>query len=62
MFYEKLPEILLKPKRKQIKVTKTKVHDLLGASRFHSELAERSTEPGVVTGLSMDSCRRYFIY
>ena len=37
---------------KQIKVTKTKVHDLLGASRFYSELAERTTEPGVVTGLA----------
>jgi len=37
---------------KKIKVTKAKVHDLLGASRFHSELAERATEPGVVTGLA----------
>ena len=25
---------------------------MLGASRFHSELAERTTEPGVVTGLA----------
>tara|TARA_Y100000748_G_scaffold290023_1_gene276333 strand:- start:45 stop:2468 length:2424 start_codon:yes stop_codon:yes gene_type:complete len=37
---------------KKIKVSKAKVHDLLGASRFHSELAERATEPGVVTGLA----------
>ena len=37
---------------KSIKVTKSKVLSYLGASKFHSELAERSTEPGVVTGLA----------
>ena len=37
---------------KNIKVTKSKVQDYLGASKFHSELAERTTEPGVVTGLA----------
>ena len=37
---------------KSIKVTKSKVQDYLGASKFHSELAERTTEPGVVTGLA----------
>ncbi len=37
---------------KSVKVTKLKVHNYLGASKFHSELAERTTEPGVVTGLA----------
>ena len=37
---------------KSIKVTKSKVQDYLGASKFYSELAERTTEPGVVTGLA----------
>ena len=48
----KVARDIVESKKKQIKVTKTKVHKLLGASRFHSELAERSTEPGVVTGLA----------
>jgi len=39
-------------KTKKIKITKTKVSDYLGAARFHSELAERATKPGVVTGLA----------
>ena len=39
-------------KVKKTKVTKTKVSDYLGAARFHSELAERATKPGVVTGLA----------
>mgnify|MGYP001352398899 FL=1 len=39
-------------KVKKTKVTKTKVSDYLGAARFHSELAERVTKPGVVTGLA----------
>ncbi len=37
---------------KSVKVTKSRVQDYLGASKFHSELAERTTEPGVVTGLA----------
>ena len=48
----KVAREIVETKVKQIKVTKTKVHDLLGASRFYSELAERTTEPGVVTGLA----------
>ena len=48
----KVAREIVETKVKKIKVTKTKVHDLLGASRFHSELAERTTEPGVVTGLA----------
>ena len=37
---------------KKIRVTKAKVFDYLGAPRFYSELAERTTKPGVVTGLA----------
>ena len=48
----KVAREIVETKVKQIKVTKTKVHDLLGAPRFYSELAERATEPGVVTGLA----------
>ena len=39
-------------KTNKIKIAKTKVSDYLGAPRFHSELAERTTKPGVVTGLA----------
>ena len=48
----KVARELVETKSKSIKITKTMVHKLLGASRFHSELAERSTKPGVVTGLA----------
>jgi len=37
---------------KKIRVTKAKILDYLGAPRFYSELAERTTKPGVVTGLA----------
>ena len=37
---------------KKIRVTKAKVLDYLGAPRVYSELAERTTKPGVVTGLA----------
>ena len=43
---------VVEKKVKKTKVTKTKVSDYLGAARFHSELAERVTKPGVVTGLA----------
>ena len=36
----------------KIKVNRKKVGEYLGAPRFHSELAERTTKPGVVTGLA----------
>ena len=39
-------------KTNKIKIIKTKVSDYLGAPRFHSELAEHTTKPGVVTGLA----------
>ena len=48
----KVAREIVESKVKYIKVNKTKVHNLLGASRFHSEIAERTTEPGVVTGLA----------
>ena len=37
---------------KKVRVTRAKVLEYLGAPRFHSELAERTTKPGVVTGLA----------
>ena len=43
---------VVEKKTKKTRVTKTKVGDYLGAARFHSELAERATKPGVVTGLA----------
>ena len=48
----KVARDLVESKSKSIKITKKKVGDYLGAPRFHSELAERSTKPGVVTGLA----------
>tara|TARA_B100001105_G_scaffold199029_1_gene162861 strand:- start:258 stop:2657 length:2400 start_codon:yes stop_codon:yes gene_type:complete len=39
-------------KSKKTKLTKKKVLAYLGAPRFYSELAERTTKPGVVTGLA----------
>tara|TARA_B100001113_G_scaffold192192_1_gene157538 strand:+ start:1615 stop:4026 length:2412 start_codon:yes stop_codon:yes gene_type:complete len=48
----KVARDLVEQKSKSIKITKKKVGDYLGAPRFHSELAERATKPGVVTGLA----------
>jgi len=48
----KVAREVVEKESKSVKVTKSKVQDYLGASKFHSELAERSTEPGVVTGLA----------
>lgn len=48
----KVARDVVEDKVKNIKVTKSKVQDYLGASKFHSDLAERTTEPGVVTGLA----------
>ena len=48
----KVAREVVEKEEKKIKVTKSKVQDYLGASKFHSELAERATEPGVVTGLA----------
>ncbi len=48
----KVARDLVESKSKKIRITKKKVGDYLGAPRFYSELAERSTNPGVVTGLA----------
>ena len=48
----KVAREVVENEEKKIKVTKSKVQDYLGASKFHSELAERATNPGVVTGLA----------
>ncbi|MEE8437675.1 MAG: endopeptidase La [Candidatus Neomarinimicrobiota bacterium] len=39
-------------KFKVVKINQKKVTEYLGAARFYSELAERTTKPGVVTGLA----------
>jgi ATP-dependent Lon protease len=48
----KVARDIVQGKEKNIKVTKSKVQGYLGASKFHSDLAEGTTEPGVVTGLA----------
>ncbi|MBL50833.1 MAG: endopeptidase La [Candidatus Marinimicrobia bacterium] len=48
----KVARELVEKKSKKIKIIKSKVSEFLGAPRFHSELAERATKPGVVTGLA----------
>ena len=48
----KVARELVEEETKKTKVTKAKVGEYLGAPRFHSELAERTTKPGVVTGLA----------
>jgi ATP-dependent Lon protease len=39
-------------KTKKVHISKKKVNDYLGAPSFYSEIAERVTKPGVVTGLA----------
>ena len=48
----KVARELVEEETKKTKITKAKVGGYLGAPRFHSELAERTTKPGVVTGLA----------
>lgn len=48
----KVARELVEEETKKTKITKAKVGGYLGAPRFHSELAERATKPGVVTGLA----------
>ena len=50
--YRKVARDKIEKNVKKIKVTKKKVGDYLGAPRFYSDLAERTTKPGVVTGLA----------
>ena len=48
----KVARDLVEENDNKIKITKKKVGEYLGAPRFHSEIAERSTKAGVVTGLA----------
>ena len=48
----KVARDLVEEKASKFKINKTKVGEYLGAPKFHSELAERATQPGVVTGLA----------
>ena len=48
----KVARELVENKTNKVKIVKSKVSEYLGAPRFHSELAERSMKPGVVTGLA----------
>ena len=58
----KVARDLVEQKSKSIKITKKKVGDYLGAPRFFSELAERSTKPGVVTGLAWTAAGGYILF
>lgn len=48
----KVARDMVKKKSKGLKINQKKVTEYLGAARFYSELAERTTKPGVVTGLA----------
>ncbi len=48
----KVARDLVEENDNKIKITKKKVGEYLGAPKFYSEIAERSTKPGVVTGLA----------
>jgi len=50
--FRKVARDKIEKKSKKIKVNKKKVTEYLGAARFYSEIAERTTKPGVVTGLA----------
>jgi ATP-dependent Lon protease len=50
--FRKIARDKIEKKSKKIKVNKKKVNDYLGAPRFYSDIAERTTKPGVVTGLA----------
>ncbi|MEE8335500.1 MAG: endopeptidase La, partial [Candidatus Neomarinimicrobiota bacterium] len=48
----KVAREMVEKKFKGLKINQKKVTEYLGAARFYSELAERTTKPGVVTGLA----------
>jgi len=50
--FRKIARNKIEKKSKKVKVNKKKVNDYLGAPRFYSDIAERTTKPGVVTGLA----------
>ena len=50
--YRKVARDKIEKNTKKVKLTKNKVNEYLGAPRFYSDIAERTTKPGVVTGLA----------
>ena len=48
----KIARAKVEKKIKKVKISKRKVNDYLGSPTFYSEIAERATKPGVVTGLA----------
>ena len=50
--YRKVARDKVEKNSKKIRVTKKKISEYLGAPRFYSDIAERTTKPGVVTGLA----------
>ena len=50
--FRKVARDKIEKNTKKIKVTKKKISEYLGAPRFYSDIAERTTKPGVVTGLA----------
>ena len=50
--FRKVARDKVEQKSKKIRITKKKVNEYLGAPRFYSDLAERTTKPGVVIGLA----------
>ena len=50
--FRKVARDKVEKKSKKVRVSKKKVTEYLGAPRFYSDIAERTTKPGVVTGLA----------
>jgi ATP-dependent Lon protease, bacterial type len=50
--FRKVARDKIEKKARKIRVTKKKISEYLGAPRFYSDIAERTTKPGVVTGLA----------
>ena len=50
--FRKVARDKIEKKSKKVRVSKKKVTEYLGAPRFYSDIAERTTKPGVVTGLA----------
>ncbi len=50
--FRKVARDKVEKKSKKVRISKKKVTEYLGAPRFYSDIAERTTKPGVVTGLA----------
>ena len=50
--FRKVARDKIEKNSKKVRVSKKKVTEYLGAPRFYSDIAERTTKPGVVTGLA----------